>query len=726
MEIVGGTVRNVIYTNTENGYTVLVLECGEYGYVTVVGTLPDCAPGEFIVAQGEWMHHPQHGRQFRADNVERSLPETENAILQYLSSGVIKGVGPATAARIVNVFGCDALKVIEETPERLCEVRGITRKKALEIGKDFAQKAGIQKVIDFLTRYELPAKLAIKLFRNFGDSATAVLKSNPYIISEEYYGVSFEDADNFALNLGYDADSSQRVEAGVLFELTYNLNNGHSFIPRDKLAAATGILLGVERELCDRAVDELNEKGKIETEKIAGLDACYLCDYYEAEIYVAKRIIAMANESLYAGDIEQLIDCTEREQGITYADKQRQAVREAATKRLLLLTGGPGTGKTTSVRGIVALFDRLGLNTVLAAPTGRAAKRLSELTGAEAVTIHRLLEAGYDKESGEMCFAKGERDKLDADAVIVDECSMVDLILMRSLLSALSLECRLVLVGDANQLPSVGAGNVFADLINSGMVATVSLSEIFRQAKDSDIVVNAHSINMGILPQLSKNSSDFFFMRRCVPERAVQTINELCAMRLPQRMGIDANQIQVLSPHRRGKTGTLNLNRELQNILNPPSKNKAEKIFREFIFREGDRVMQIKNNYDTIWSDIYTGQEGAGVFNGDIGIIESISDDILTVVFDDKRVEYVEEMLAELEPAFAITVHKAQGSEYRAVILAAVDVPRTLCSRKILYTAVTRARELFIIVGDDDVISQMTANYRLSKRYSGLRARLIQ
>ena len=726
MEIISGTVRNVIYANAENGYTVIVLECDGYGDITAVGTLPDCAPGELIVAQGEWMYHPQHGRQFRVDNVEREMPETEHAILQYLASGVVKGVGPATAARIVETFGCDALMVIEETPERLAEVRGITNKKALEIGKSFAQKAGIRRIMEFLAQYGLPVKLSIKLFRSLGDSAVSILKNNPYILSDEYYGVGFENVDNFALNLGYDENSPQRVEAGVVFELIHNLNNGHSFIPRDKLVAATALLLNVKQELCDIAVDKLAENGKIEIENIAGLDACYLYDYYEAEIYIAKRIITMAKENLYAEDIEELIDCTQREQGIIYTDKQRHAVHEAATKRLMLLTGGPGTGKTTSIKGIVAIFDHMELSTVLAAPTGRAAKRLSEMTGTEAVTIHRLLEAGYDKESGNMCFAKGEKDKLDAEAVIVDECSMVDLILMRNLLSALSPECRLVLVGDANQLPSVGAGNVFADLINSGIATTVRLSEIFRQAKDSDIVVNAHSINMGVLPDLNKNTSDFFFMRRCDPERAVKTITELCAVRLPQRMGIQANQIQVLSPHRRGITGTLNLNRELQNILNPPSENKAEKRFREFIFREGDRVMQIKNNYDTIWEDMRTGSEGAGVYNGDIGIIEHIEDEIVTVVFDDKRVLYTEEMLSELEPAFAVTVHKAQGSEYKAVILAAVEVPRALCSRKILYTAVTRARELFIIVGDDNVISQMTANYRLSKRYSGLKIRLAQ
>lgn len=725
-EILTGTVKTIIFRNESNGYTVLSAESAEFGTVTVVGSLPGCYPGEFIEAEGRWITHPSHGEQFQADYVQRSLPATSNTIFQYLASGALKGIGPATAERIVDAFGERALEVIELSPDKLSRIKGVTPKRAKEISECFRQQTSVRRLMDFLTENSLPPQLAIPLHRIYGDDAISEIGENPYILADEDFDVQFSDVDALALRLGIDGESALRIRAGVLFELRHNLNNGHSFLPRHKLAEATAKLLDVGYESVLSAIEELRLVGQIICENIAGEDACYLYNMYEAEAYTAKRLLGMAGETaLLPANIERLIDETGREQGIEYADKQREAVRAAAEKQLMALTGGPGTGKTTSVRGILSLFNRMGLDTVLAAPTGRAAKRLTELCGAEAQTIHRLLGAGIDPHTGRMCFSRNDRNLLSADAVILDECSMVDIELIRSLISAMKPSCRLVLVGDSDQLPSVGPGNVFGDIIRSGSVTVVRLDEIFRQSRESNIVLNAHSINRGELPELGRNEKDFFFLRRKDPDRAVETIVELVGKRLPENMGISRDRIQVIAPMRKGKTGTINLNRELQAALNPPDHGKKEKKYRDFVFREGDRVMQIRNNYDIIWTDSTTGEEGAGVYNGDVGAVERIENDTLTVLFDEKRVEYVEDMVEDLELAYAVTVHKAQGSEYRAVVLAALDVPHLLCNRALLYTAVTRARELFIIVGDDAIIERMTANNRHTRRYSGLRARLM-
>ena len=730
LDIISGTVRSVIFRNEENGYAVISVGSDENGTVTVVGCMPGCAPGEYIQASGRWVHHQTHGDQFNAESVDRSLPSTENAMLQYLVSGVIKGVGPVTAGRIIEKFGADAFYIMEEQPERLAEIRGITGKKAQEIGREFSRQTGIRRIMEFIGEYDIQPHVAVRLYRNFGDEAVQILRKNPYILACDYYGVSFTATDAMALRLGFDGESSERVKAAVLFEMRHNLTNGHTFLPRGKLTEATAAMLDVSHDAVETAVDALEMESVIVIDKLAGLEACYLFEMYEAEVYVARRIKEMAcRGEKTVPDLASLISGMERSEGIEYAPAQRSAIREAAEKQLFVLTGGPGTGKTTTVNGILALFEKMELETVLAAPTGRSAKRLTELCGGvEAVTVHRLLEAGYDSETGEMRFAKCEDDLLKADAVIVDECSMVDLLLMRSLLGAMKNDCRLVLVGDADQLPSVGAGNIFSDIIRGSTANTVRLTEIFRQAQESDIVVNAHAINAGIMPDLMKNDADFFFMRRRDPVRAAETVVELCRTRLPERMGIKRENIQVLSPSRKGRTGVGNLNRMLQSALNPPADGKSEKKYKDFIFRTGDRVMQIKNNYDIIWQDLSTGGEGAGIFNGDVGVISSIDQEgeIVRVQFDDKLVAYQNEMLDELEPAFAVTVHKAQGSEYEAVILAACDVPQPLRGREILYTAVTRAKQLFIIVGDDGVIKEMTENFKQRKRYSGLKIRLCR
>lgn len=721
-----GSVQSVIYQNQENGYAVLRVGA-EGDTVTVVGCLPDAAAGEHITADGVWTAHQSYGQQFKAEHIERSLPTNKRAIYQYLASGAVKGVGPATAALIVDAFGDETLEIIETDPERLSEIKGISMKKAFAIGADFRRRGGMRQLMEFLVQYGVRPELAVKLYRYYGEEAMAAVRDNPYILTEETFGADFFEADTLALGMGFEGDSAQRIEAAVVFEMRYNLGNGHTFLPRTKLIAATAQLIEGDADHISDSLDTLISHGYVVEEEIAGVDACYLTDMYEAEKYVADRIGAMAGRTTpVTRDIDRIVARIEKEQGIKYARLQRLAVELAAQWEVIVLTGGPGTGKTTAVRGILALFDALGLDTALAAPTGRAAKRMSEVTGREATTVHRLLEAGYDPETDSMVFSKNSEDMLKADAVILDESSMVDISLMASLLDAMSAGCRLVLVGDADQLPSVGPGNVFADIIRSERVPTVHLTEIFRQAQESAIVRNAHMINGGKVPNWGENKGDFFFMQRGNRERAADTIVELCAQRLPKNLGIESAQIQVLSPTRQGETGTVNLNKQLQAAVNPPSPDKKEKQYGEFTFREGDRVMQIRNNYDIMWKneDGITG--GMGIFNGDTGRILSIDNQsgIMTVDFEGRTAPYPFELLYELEPAFAMTVHKAQGSEYRAVILAAMPGASSLMTRGVLYTAVTRARELLIIVGDTETAARMTLDDRKQRRYSGLRARL--
>ncbi|OUQ83643.1 ATP-dependent RecD-like DNA helicase [Flavonifractor sp. An10] len=727
--LIEGTVESVIYQNQENGYTVLRLDGGEGQTLTVVGCMPGVAPGESIAVEGTWTRHTSYGEQFKAEAVERRTPAGTKAIFDYLSSGAVKGIGAATARRMVEEFGEETLTVLEEYPERLTQIRGITRKKALAMGENFRLQMGMRRLLEFLGEHEVPLQLAMPLYRKYGDRALEIIRGNPYLLVDGELGVEFSTADKLALSMGMEGDDPQRIEAGLLFELAHNLDNGHAFLPRRKLLPATAQLIELEgeTEALEDALEALLERGEVIQETVANEEAVYLHDLYEAEQYVAFRLSEMARgEQVPPAGLDGLIDRIQAEQGIVYAPQQRQAVELAAASQVMLLTGGPGTGKTTSLRGVLALFDQLGLETALAAPTGRAAKRLGELCGMEAATIHRLLETQYDPRSGRLVFARDEDDPLRADAVIVDETSMVDILLMRGLLSALRPECRLILVGDPDQLPSVGPGNLFSDLIRSGVVPMVRLTEIFRQAAESAIVRNAHGVNRGELPDLRDNKHDFFFLRRKDPARAAETIVELVQTRLPNNMGIPPEQIQVLSPTRKRVTGTAALNRAIQEAVNPPAPDRPERRFGEYVFRQGDRVMQVRNNYDVIWKDGLT--TGMGVFNGDIGRIVEVDNrsELITVDFEGRLVEYTPDMLGELEPAYAITVHKAQGSEYRAVILSVSDGAPVLLTRGVLYTAITRARELLILVGDEDVVARMTANDRQQRRYSGLRWRLVQ
>ena len=727
--LIEGTVESVIYQNQENGYTVLRLDGGEGQTLTVVGCMPGVAPGEGIAVEGTWTRHASYGEQFKAEAVERRTPAGTKAIFDYLSSGAVKGIGAATARRMVEEFGEETLTVLEEHPERLTQIRGITRKKALAMGENFRLQMGMRRLLEFLGEHEVPLQLAMPLYRKYGDRALEIIRGNPYLLVDGELGVEFSTADKLALSMGMEGDDPQRIEAGLLFELAHNLDNGHTFLPRRKLLPATAQLIELEgeTEALEDALEDLLERGEVIQETVANEEAVYLHDLYEAEQYVAFRLSEMARgEQVPPAGLDGLIDRIQAEQGIVYAPQQRQAVELAAASQVMLLTGGPGTGKTTSLRGVLALFEQLGLETALAAPTGRAAKRLGELCGMEAATIHRLLETQYDPRSGRLVFARDEDDPLRADAVIVDETSMVDILLMRGLLSALRPECRLILVGDPDQLPSVGPGNLFSDLIRSGVVPMVRLTEIFRQAAESAIVRNAHGVNRGELPDLRDNKHDFFFLRRKDPARAAETIVELVQTRLPNNMGIPPEQIQVLSPTRKRVTGTAALNRAIQEAVNPPAPDRPERRFGEYVFRQGDRVMQVRNNYDVIWKDGLT--TGMGVFNGDIGRIVEVDNrsELITVDFEGRLVEYTPDMLGELEPAYAITVHKAQGSEYRAVILSVSDGAPVLLTRGVLYTAITRARELLILVGDEDVVARMTANDRQQRRYSGLRWRLVQ
>ena len=728
LEILQGAVSAVVYQNYENGYAVLRLNLGGGQTVTVVGTIPLPAVGERLMVTGKWSNHSNYGRQFEAEFLERLMPQTSLEILNYLSSRVVKGIGPRTAARIVELFGDQTLAVMEREPERLAEVPGISREKARKIGEEFKLHVGIRQIMEFFALHHLSAELAVRVYKRYGDSTMELLYDDPYLLMDEELNASFGAVDQFAISLGVAGDDPRRVEAGTLFELSYNLTGGHCFLPEEKLIAATARLLQLETdEPVKQGIARLLEADRLVREKLAGITVIYLPELHQAETECTRMLLDFAGHSFpEPRGLDKQIQAIAREGGIAYSAEQTQAIREAATSGLLLITGGPGTGKTTILRGILELLGQNQLRCLLAAPTGRAAKRLTEVTGEDASTIHRLLEAGIDPATGKMFFARDAENPLKCDAVIVDEMSMVDVSLLYSLLQAIPAGKRLILVGDPDQLPPVGPGFPFGDMLRSGVLPTVRLTEIFRQAQKSLIVMNAHRVNQGEMPDLKCVSSDFFFMRRSSEEAVCTLIRDLCATRLPQKMGIPTDQIQVLSPTRKGAVGTVNLNRLLQAALNPPSPDKKERAYGDYQFREGDRVMQIRNNYDILWKKPDASAVGAGIFNGDVGHIQTIdpASETMTVLFDDRLAEYDFTQLGELEPAYAMTVHKSQGSEYRAVILAAWNGSPYLLSRSILYTAITRARELLIIVGREETVEVMVENARKNRRYSGLKLRL--
>ena len=727
LEIIQGVVSAVVYQNYDNGYAVLRLGVGGGQAVTVVGTIPLPAVGERLMVTGKWSNHSSYGRQFEAEFLERLMPQTSMEIMSYLSSRIIRGIGPRMAARIVQHFGDETLLVMEREPERLAEVSGISREKAKQIGEEFRQRVGMRQLMEFFTMHQLPADLAVRAYKLYGETTVSLLYDDPYLLMDEGLDAPFGAVDRFAIELGVAGDDPRRVEAGILFELRYNLSAGHSFLPEEKLIIATAQLLNIEAETTARGLERLVKGERIIRDRLANITVDYLPELYEAETYCKDRLLSFAGSHFpEPKGLERMLRTAEQEGGIAYSEQQKEAIRQAATTGVLLITGGPGTGKTTILNGILSLLGQMQLRCVLAAPTGRAAKRLTEVTGEDASTIHRLLEAGIDQSTGQMVFVRDESNPIKADAVIVDEMSMVDVQLLHSLLRAIPGNKRLILVGDPDQLPPVGPGFPFGDMLRSGELPSVRLTEVFRQAQESLIVMNAHRVNRGELPELRSVSSDFFFMRRQSEDAVRQTIRDLCVTRLPKNMGIPSDQIQVLTPTRKGGVGTWSLNALLQEALNPQNPAKKERKSGEFTFREGDRVMQIRNNYDIMWKKCDGSAVGTGIFNGDIGFIKTIDPQLetVTVAYEDREADYDFTQLNELEPAYAMTVHKSQGSEYRAVILAAWNGSPYLLSRNILYTAITRARELLIIVGREETVAIMTENAKKNRRYSGLKLRL--
>ena len=727
MQILQGTIGAIVYQNYDNGYAVLRLVTDSGPTVTVVGTIPMPSVGEKLMVTGIWSSHPSYGKQFEAEFLERMLPQTTNEILTYLSSRAIKGIGPKTAARIVDRFGAETLAIMEREPKKLAQVSGISEAKAIAIGEAFRLQVGVRRIMEFFTLHQLPADLAVRAYKIYGEATIELLYDDPYLLMDESLEAPFAAVDRFAIELGVSADDKRRVEAGLIFELRYNLGAGHSFLPRPKLSQATAQLLTVGLDTCEQAIDRLLECGLLNADTLAGISIIYLPELYEAEtqsVQLLRRIAAHPHSA--PRSLEKMLRICSQSSDIDYSAQQADAIRQAAQTGLLLITGGPGTGKTTILKGILSLYDQMDLKTVLAAPTGRAAKRISEVTGRDASTIHRLLEATIDPHTGKMFFAKDASSPLSCDAVIVDEMSMVDIQLLHSMLLAIPKSARLIMVGDPDQLPPVGPGFPFGDCLRSGVLPCVRLTEIFRQAQESLIVMNAHRVNRGELPQLRDRKKDFFFLPCRNEDEVAATIRDLCQRRLPNNMGIPSDQIQVLTPTRKGGVGTWSLNGLLQNALNAPSPEKKERKFGEFSFREGDRVMQIRNNYDIMWKKLDGSAVGTGVFNGDIGILTGIdtSSETLTVVFDDKLVEYDFTQLNELEPAYAMTVHKAQGSEYRAVVMNVWGGSQYLLNRSVLYTAITRARELLILVGREETVNFMTENAKVGRRYSGLKLRL--
>ena len=721
-----GTVEHVIYENADTGYAVFEVDANGTD-VVVAGNVGGVDNGMSVTVYGHMVNHPSYGEQFRAETIEARLPEDTSAILSYLSSGVLPYIGPSTAKKIVSRFGEDTLTVIAETPQRLCELKGITEQKAAVISNEFRRMYGVREVVAWFARYGLTAQQAVTAYRAFGPHTVEALTQNPYLLCGEPLQLKFGQVDGIAAALQFETGCRLRVTAGLLYALRHNAGNGHTCLPRGKLLETTSKFLRVAPPEIEAGLEELLSTEELRTRTFDGMEYIYLPDLYAAEEDIAARLGQLSTFPTEAPKtLDTDIRALEIAQGFAYAPLQQQAIRLALSSRVMVLTGGPGTGKTTTVNAILALYEAMYDRVALCAPTGRAAKRLSELTHHAASTIHRLLEAGMSDDHQDITFRRDEDDPLECDAVILDECSMVDISLMCALLRAMRPECRLILVGDADQLPSVGPGNVFSDIIRSGVVPTVRLTEIFRQAAGSSIVSYAHAINRGEHPNLAQNSGDFFFLRRTDPQKAADTVVELCRTRLPNNMKIPPSDIQVLTPTRKYDTGMAALNVRLQAALNPPSPEKKERRFGETVFREGDRVMQIRNDYDIVLKNPDGTTAGTGVYNGDVGQITAIDPqtETLAVCYDGKTATYGFEMLNELEHAWVMTVHKSQGSEYRAVVLCIGRAGPMLLTRSVLYTAITRAKSLLIIVGDEGAAYHMIDNQTQTRRYSGLRARL--
>ncbi|SCY86963.1 SF1B family DNA helicase RecD2 [Alkaliphilus peptidifermentans] len=727
-----GKLIEIIYYNEANGYTVAFLSCEEED-ATIVGILPTIKEGEEVCVKGKWIMHPSYGRQFELKEYRSIQPTSIDGIISYLSSGIIKGIGEKMANRIVEKFGEETLEIMEQTPHRLIEISGIGEAKAESIANAFQEQRELKEIVFLLSQYGVTPVYAVKIYKKYGQLSVGLIQENPYRLADDINGIGFKMADQIAKSMGVPTDSMYRIQAATKYVLNSFNGEGHTYAPMDMLINRTKELINVTEEQVNDAITNLALEQKIHLERVNTENViAYSMPYYYAETNTCKRLVELSQVTLEGNNIsleEMLNDITQKD-GIELADKQKEAICQAVENGIMVITGGPGTGKTTTINTIIKVFEKLEKKIMLAAPTGRASKRVSEATGREAKTIHRLLEMGFSDESQEMSFIRNEEHPLEADVVIIDEASMIDILLMNSLLKAIVLGTRVILVGDVDQLPSVGAGNVLKDIIDSNIVKVVRLNEIFRQAQESMIIVNAHRINGGILPISNEKDKDFFFIRN-KKEDMVNTLISLVKDRLPKHYNLDSlKDIQMLTPMKKGETGTINLNKALQANLNPPGKWKAEKEYRDKCFRVGDKVMQIKNNYTLKWTNIKPEsdeEKGEGVFNGDIGYIHSINveDQEMTVIFDDNRlVIYDFSQLDELELAYCVTVHKSQGSEFSVVVMPITWGPPMLLTRNLLYTAVTRARNLVVLVGNEGYLQEMVQNNRIIERYSGLSFRL--
>ena len=733
-ETINGFVEKVVYRNAENGYTVVNISV-EGDDVVCTGYFSDITEGDQIIAEGSFVEHKQYGIQFTVTSYEIKEPETSVAMEKYLGSGIIKGVGPALSAKIVKKFGDETFNIIEREPERLAEIKGITEKKAIEIGSQFEEKKEFRNAMIFLNQYGVSNALAMKIYKEYGIKVMKIVRENPYRLADDIAGVGFKTADEIALRMGFSPESSMRMKAGISFALSMAASNGHTYLLYEDLYEESKRLLGISEAEFESDIYELTIERKIVLKEVKGERRVYNNNLYYMELTVARKLLDLNAKSKNNYKVmEAKVKEVEAKTGIKLGDLQRKAVYEAVESGLVIITGGPGTGKTTTINAIIKLFEMQNMEILLAAPTGRAAKRMTETTGMEAQTIHRLLELnGNPEEGGSMRFERNELNPLEADVIIIDEMSMVDIYLMYSLLKAVTVGTRLILVGDVNQLPSVGPGNVLKDIIGSGKFNVVRLNEIFRQAAESDIITNAHKINAGQSIRLDNKSKDFFMLSMSSSIQIQRALVSLIAEKLPPYVDATKYDIQVLTPSRKGELGVENLNKILQQYINPPAPGKREKQWGEVIFRENDKVMQIKNDYQMEWKIVtkkgLTIKEGSGVFNGDCGIIREINEfaGTVTVEFDEgKLVEYTGATLEELELAYAITIHKSQGSEYPAVIIPLLNAPRPLLNRNLLYTAVTRARKCVTIVGSENSVNEMIQNESEMKRNSGLVDSIIE
>lgn len=722
-------VEDVVYLNEINGFAVLEVRWGKKA-ITAVGYMPYVSVGEQLLLRGQWVMHPEYGQQFKVESYESYKPTDLKGIERYLASGMIAGIGPSTAKKLVQHFGDKTLDILQYDPARLTEVDGIGPSKAEKIAASFAKQAELRQVMVFLQKHGITPSYALKIYKQYGSETERILSENPYRMAEDIYGIGFKTADRMAQSLGVDKASPYRVACGTKYVLSQAASEGHTFLPRRLLIDRAAALLEVEPDMVSAAITALAVSHDLYLETDEDDMRVYLAPFYYAETGVAAKLYGLAAgiKGIDASELDKRLKAVQKEQGIILAQQQRKAVIKALTEGAVVITGGPGTGKTTAINCIIRLMMEQGLKVLLAAPTGRAAKRMAQATGYEAMTIHRLLEYTFSEEEGDI-FQRNDKRPLECDAVIIDEISMVDIILMHNLLKAMRSGMRLIMVGDADQLPSVGPGNVLRDIIDSGIVPVVRLEQVFRQASQSMIVTNAHRINHGQMPYVNAKDGDFFMEIKTDQSQILQTVIELCTQRLPAYYGYDPlKDIQVLSPMKKGIAGVWNLNAQLQQRLNPPAPHKPEKSLGEVTFRLGDKVMQIKNDYNALWRKRGDGEEGQGIFNGDVGYITDINDEeqCLTVLFDDdKEVVYDFGSLDELQLAYAISVHKSQGSEFPAVIMPVTSGPPMLMARNLLYTAVTRAKELVVLVGKPVYLQTMVNNDFVVQRYSSLKQRLI-